>query len=126
MNLKSILLTGAGLLLLALGAVGLFLPVLPTTPFVLASATCLTCNPALRGRVLKIPFFKEYIDNHYSRNGLPRKTVIRSLLFLWSALAISALWVGSAWMAVLLAAIGAAVTAHILHIARPRSGQFKK
>lgn len=121
MRLKTILLTGAGLLLLALGAIGLFLPVLPTTPFVLASAYCLTCNPKLRARIMRIPFFREHLENYQSHRGLPRGIVVRSLGFLWGMLALSAFLLRSGWMALGLMAIGAAVTAHILWIAKPKA-----
>lgn len=120
MKIKTILLTGAGLLLLALGAIGLFLPVLPTTPFVLASAYCLTCNPKMRARIMKISFFREHIENYQSRKGLPRKTVIRSLVFLWGMLTLSSILMHSGWMALMLAVIGTGVTIHILHIAKPK------
>ena len=125
MRIKTMLLTVAGLLLLALGAIGLFLPVLPTTPFVLASAYCLTCNPKLRARIMKIPFFREHIENYQSRKGLPRNTVIRSLVFLWGMLTLSVILMRSGWMALLLAVIGIAVTTHILWIAKPKDDMVK-
>ena len=125
MRIKTMLLTVAGLLLLALGAIGLFLPVLPTTPFVLASAYCLTCNPKLRARIMKIPFFREHIENYQSRKGLPRNTVIRSLVFLWGMLTLSVILMRSGWMALLLAVIGIAVTTHILWIAKPKDVMVK-
>ena len=86
MNIRTILLTGAGLLLLALGAIGVFLPVLPTTPFVLAGVGCLSGTPKLRAKVLQISFFREYFENYQNRNGLSTKIVIKSLVYLWGML----------------------------------------
>lgn len=121
MNVKTILLSGLGLFFLGLAAIGLVLPVLPTTPFVLLSAACFTSNPRLRTRVMKIKFFKEYIENYEQRNGLSRKTVAKSLIWLWGMLLLSMLLMKILWISLLLSAIGTAVTAHILWISKPRS-----
>jgi len=121
MSLKNILLSAAGLVLLAMGAIGLALPVWPTTPFVLAAAGCFANNPKLRARVMRISFFREYLENYRDRKGLSRRTVFKSLCFLWGMLALSAYFAGNAWIIAGLAAVGAGVTSHILWIARPRS-----
>jgi uncharacterized membrane protein YbaN (DUF454 family) len=123
MGIKSILLAVAGVLLLLLGAIGLFLPVWPTTPFVLAAAGCLSATPRLKAVVLRMPIFREYIENYRTRSGLPRKTVVVSLSSLWGMLALSAALSQRLWLSLLLAAVGAAVTAHILTIAKSRKGK---
>ncbi len=123
MPLRHLLLTAAGLLLLAVGAVGLVLPVLPTTPFWLASAACLTGSPKLRAKVMRIPIFREYVENYQNRRGLPRKIVVKSLSFLWLMLILSMILVQKAWLTLLLIGIGIAVTIHILTMARPKEKQ---
>jgi uncharacterized membrane protein YbaN (DUF454 family) len=107
--------------MLALGAIGLFLPILPTTPFVLVAAACFAGTPALHAHVLKIPFVNAYITNYKTGAGLPRKTVAISLSFLWVTLTASALVSRKLWLALLLAAIGTAVTIHIVIMSRPRA-----
>ncbi len=120
MNLKNVLLAGAGFLLLAMGAVGLVLPVWPPTPFVLAAAGCFVSTPRLHARMMKIPFVNEYIRNYEDKKGLSRKTVAISLILLWGMLLISAFHIQTAWIICCLALVGTAVTAHILSIAKPR------
>ncbi len=120
MKFKSAILTALGWLMLGCGAVGLVLPVWPTTPFVLLAAACFAHNPKLKARVMQIPFFREYLRNYQDRKGLPRKTVIRSLVFLWGMLILSAVLARSPWLAAGLALVGTAVTWHILWVARPR------
>ncbi|NLG25864.1 MAG: DUF454 domain-containing protein [Clostridiales bacterium] len=120
MKLKRAIFTALGFVMLALGAIGVVLPVWPTTPFVLLAAACFAYNPRMRSRVMKIPFFREYLRNYDDRKGLPRRTVVRSLIFLWTALLLSSALARSPWLAAGLALVGAAVTAHILWIARPR------
>lgn len=120
MKIKSILLTIAGLLLLVLGAVGLVIPVWPTTPFVIASVGCLSSTPRLRGKIVKIPFFREHIENYRSRKGLDRKTLAISLIFLWGMLLLSMALVHKTVITVILSVVGISVTIHILCVARPK------
>ena len=120
MRVKIILLTGAGFLFLGLGAIGLLLPVWPTTPFALISAACFSCTPRLRAQIMKISFFREHIENYECRTGLSRKTIIISLSYLWGMLFLSMLLIQTSWISFLLFSIGIAVTSHILWMAKAR------
>lgn len=120
MRIKIVLLTGLGFLFLGLGAVGIVVPVWPTTPFVLLSAACFSGSPALRSRLLRLPFFREHIENYEKKTGLSRKTLAISLTWLWGMLLLSTLLVRKLWLAVLLICIGAAVTGHLLWMSRAR------
>jgi uncharacterized membrane protein YbaN (DUF454 family) len=115
-----LLLAAAGFILLAIGAVGVVVPILPTTPFVLVAAGCFAATPSLHRRVMKIPLVGEYVRNHEQGVGIPRRTVAVSLAFLWIMLCASALAVHKTWVICILAAVGAAVTIHILCVAKPR------
>ena len=105
--------------MLAFGVVGLFLPVWPTTPFVLVASICFASNPALHARIMKIPFVGEYIRNYKERKGISKKTMVVSLIFLWAMLTLSALYIGRPSIMILLAIIGMAVTIHIVYVSRP-------
>lgn len=118
--MKSILLTISGFLLLGVGFVGVFLPLLPTTPFVLAASACFTGNPTLRNKLLRSKFFHEHVTNYQQRTGLKKSTVFISLAVLWGGLSTSMIAMGKLWAVFLLSAVGIAVTVHILWIARPR------
>jgi len=120
LRIKVILLTGCGFLFLGLGAIGLLLPIWPTTPFVLVSAACFSCTPRLRAEIMKIGFFREHIENYESRTGLSRKTVAISLSYLWGMLLLSMLLMQKLHGTLLLLLIGAAVTSHILWMAKAR------
>lgn len=121
MNLKRRLLIGLGFIFLLIGAIGVFFPVLPTTPFVLLAAGCFTSSKRLSDWLIRSKLFGEYIINYRERNGLRRKTVIISLSFLWAMLIISILCMHSIWSLILLTCVGVAVTIHILWIARPKT-----
>lgn len=118
--MKNILLTGSGIVFLLLAAIGLFIPIWPTTPFVLLAAGCLSTAPRLQQKVLKIPFFKEHIENYQTRQGLSKKTFITSLVFLWGMLILSMILKKQLWFTLLLSAVGIGVTIHIVWISKRR------
>ena len=120
MSLKTMLLTGLGFLFLGLGAIGLLLPVWPTTPFVLVSMACFSSSPHMRARIMKIPFFREHMENYRCRAGLTRKTVYLSLGWLWGMLLLSMVLLETLWLTLLLFFIGIAVTVHILCMAKAK------
>jgi uncharacterized membrane protein YbaN (DUF454 family) len=109
-----------GFVFLLIGAIGIFFPILPTTPFVLVAAGCFTSSKRLSEWLNKSKLFGEYITNYRERNGLSNRTVIRSLAFLWIMLMISAIVIHSLWAVILMPCIGIAVTTHILFIAKPK------
>lgn len=118
MEIKSYVRTGIGFTLLGLGAIGLVLPVWPTTPFVLASFACFSSSPKIRTQILQVHFFREYIENYEKGKGLSAKTVRLSLLWLWSMLVGSMFIVKETWLTILLILIGISVSIHILWISR--------
>ncbi len=120
MHLKIILLTALGFLFLALGAIGLLLPIWPTTPFVLVSVACFSASPRIKAQILRIPFFREHVENYELRNGLSPKTFCLSMLWLWGMLGLSMILMKSPGMALLLFLIGVSVTIHILHISKAK------
>ncbi len=125
LRIKVVLLTVLGFLFLGLGAIGLLFPVWPTTPFVLVAAACFSGTPYLRKKIMQIGFFREHIENYENRNGLSQKTITISLVYLWGMLLLSALLVRKLWLVLLLAVVGIAVTAHLLYMAKGKTGAEK-
>lgn len=119
MKLSLILKLTLGFLALGLGAVGLLLPVWPTTPFVLAALACFSSAPGVRAKILHIRFFREYYESYTEGKGLRRGTVTVSFVFLWGMLLLSTIMLQSLLIGGILLAVGAAVTLHLLWIARP-------
>lgn len=120
MRLKNGMLIGLGFVFFAMGAVGVVLPVWPTTPFLLCAAACFSCAPKLRKKMMEIPFFGQHIRNYQDRKGLEKKTVTVSLLFLWIMLMLSCIVIGNGKITLALFLVGGAVTMHILYMARPK------
>lgn len=116
--MKNALLRVCGVLLLSLGMLGVFLPILPTTPFVLVGSGCLgSASPRLLKRLEKRRYFGEFIRNYRQKSGISRKTRIIALCWLWGALSVSAIVAAKLQITLVLLVVGIAVSIHILTIA---------
>ena len=83
----------AGLVCVGLGSVGIVLPILPTTPFLLAAAACF-CKSSTRmyNWLLNNKWFGEYIRNYKEGRGLPIRTKVTALTVLWATILFSTIF----------------------------------
>ena len=82
-----------GTLALALGFIGLFLPVIPTTPLVLVAAACyMRGSERLHGWLLESKWFGETIRTYQAGQGLRKATKIRSFTLMWIVIIVSAVF----------------------------------
>ena len=112
------LLMAAGSLSVGLGVLGVFLPVLPTTPFLLLAAVCFSrSSERLHRWLLGNRWFGPYVRNYVEGRGLPRRVKIVTLVLLWLSLGYAALVVtGNVWVRVLFAGVAAGVTWHVVRL----------
>ena len=69
-----------GIIFLGVGIIGIVLPVLPTTPFILLASFCLAeGSDRINNRFKKTKIYREYILN-FKENGLTKKQKIRIVL----------------------------------------------
>ncbi len=115
-KIKKSLFVVAGTIFLALGCVGIALPVLPTTPFLLLSAACYYKGSERMHRwILNNRWFGNYIRNYKEGKGLPFKTKIFTLAVLWLAIGYSAFFVVNMFVfQVVLFAIAFGVSLHLI------------
>jgi uncharacterized membrane protein YbaN (DUF454 family) len=111
-----IFLTIIGLLSLGLGILGAFLPVLPTTPFLLLSATLfLKSNKGLYNWLMNHPRLGPYIRNFLEHRAIPLRVKVISVSLVWITLIYCAVCVAEHWtLRTLFIVIAIAVSAHIL------------
>lgn len=115
MKLKKMLLISVGLIALLLGTIGIILPILPTTPFVLLAAGCFSLSsPGLTQMLRRNQYLGSYIDNYMNKTGVPKRVKIRAIIFLWVGLAISIWLIGKWIMTIVLIIIGSGVTIHLV------------
>ena len=110
---------------LVLGAIGMVLPILPTTPFLLASAACFfKSSPRMYNWVLKNKWFGEYIRNYREGRGIPMKTKITALTVLWITIVFSSFFLLNRFlppqlvlpMQLIMLAVAIGVSMHILKL----------
>jgi uncharacterized protein len=112
------LLIFAGVISLGLGVLGMFLPLLPTTPFLLLSASCFgRSSPRLHRWLLSHPWFGSYVKNYKDHRAIPLKAKILGLAVLWTTMGYSAIFIMDRKVVVaVLLLVGIAVSAHILRL----------
>jgi len=113
---KKYLYIGLGTLFLGLGTLGIFLPLLPTTPFWLL--TCwfyIRSSEKLYNKVMANRYFGSYIRAYVVDKSIPLKGKIITLVVMWVAMICSAIFfVNVLWLRILLIVIAIGVTWHIL------------
>ena len=84
-----------GIIFLCLGIIGIALPVLPSTPFVLLASFCLAKgSERINRRFQKTKIYNDYISN-FKENGLTKKQKIRIVLTADLMLLISGYFAGN-------------------------------
>jgi uncharacterized membrane protein YbaN (DUF454 family) len=106
---------GLGFLCVVLGIIGIFLPLMPTTVFLLLAAWFFAhSSPKSREWLLNHPILGKSIGNYIKHKGITRKTRLKALGMLWTTLAISMYFSWNIWyVPVLLTIIGIGVSAHL-------------
>jgi uncharacterized membrane protein YbaN (DUF454 family) len=103
-----------GSIALALGIIGIPLPILPTTPFLLAAAFCyargsMRCHAWLmRNHILSAFLISGKV-------GMPRSLKLMMLAFVWAACLLSFLiFAREMWQQIVVLLVGIAMTAYLL------------
>lgn len=111
--MRRIVYLAAGFLSLGLGAVGMFLPLLPTVPFVILAAFCFArSSPALEARLMDHAHFGPHIRRWRERGAISRRgkkaaltafafSALLALLlapFPWFLIPIVAALIGGSWI----------------------------
>ena len=114
-RLKKSFFVVAGSLFLVLGCIGIVLPILPTTPFLLLSAACYyNGSDRMHRWLLNNRWFGSYIRNYKEGKGLQLKAKVFTLALLWLVIGYSALFIVNILIVQLvLFAIAVGVTLHI-------------
>ena len=117
-KLKRRLLIAAGTISTAIGIVGIFVPILPTTPFLLlAAAFYLRSSQKLYDRLLNNRFIGAYVRNYLQGKGMPWKVKMITILLLWITITGSIIFaVQGLIIRAILLIIAIGVSVHILLI----------
>ncbi len=98
-----------------LAFLGAFLPLLPTTPFLLLASACFVrSSPRLHNWLRTNRLFGKYLRDYEDGRGIPLRGKVAILLLMWGSLAWSMLRVRLPVLAGLLALIGIGVTVYLV------------
>ncbi|MCD4812901.1 YbaN family protein [bacterium] len=116
-TIKKYLLISLGFVSLGLGIVGIFLPILPTAPFLILTAFCfMQTSQRLHHWLIHNKIVGSYILDYFKYRAITGKTKIIALIWLWGSMGISMYLVPRFYIKLLLAAIAAGVSFHILSL----------
>lgn len=112
------LLVYSGTFFLVIGIIGIFIPILPTTPFLLLAAACYARgSKKFYNWLINNKWLGEYIKNYREGKGIPSKIKILSITFLWVTIAFSTfIIVSNLLIQIIMIIIAVGVTIHILTI----------
>lgn len=108
-------LQAVGLLSLVLGVIGILLPLLPTTPFLLLAAACFMRSSRrfylwLVGHPYLGPWIRDYLDGE----GIPLKGKIYAIGIMWTSILLSCYLIPLTSVRLLMLASAVLVTVYIL------------
>jgi len=106
-----------GVLALVLGVIGIVVPLLPTTPFLLLAAACFARgSQRMHGWLLNNPVFGKFISDYEQGKGIPARAKALALLMMWSSLLLAAWRYESLTVHLVLLAVGAGVSIYLLRL----------
>jgi len=125
---KRRLLIVAGTLSTGLGIIGIFIPILPTTPFLLLAAACyMRSSERFYQWLINNRVFGAYIRNYIEGRGMPIRIKIFTILLLWLAIGLSiAFGVQNTVVRIVLICVAIGVTAHIVLIRKRKVEDIQK
>jgi len=108
----------SGILLVAIGVIGIFLPILPTTIFlILASACFIKSSPQANEWLRNHKILGIYIKNYQDKSGLRIKAKVFNIVLLWiMILSLAYFFTEEIFIKLLLIAIAIGVTIHLLMV----------
>ena len=116
-----ILLITFGTFFVGVGIAGIFIPVLPTTPFLLISAALYArSSTRFYNWLINNRIFGKFIKDYREGKGIPLRLKIITIILLWITIGCSVVFaIDILWVRILLVVIAVGVTIHIIRI-RPK------
>ena len=112
--LRRLVYFGIGAVSVVLGVIGIFVPLWPTTCFLLLAAWCFARSSRRAERWLyENRLFGRYLADYRERGVVSPRVRITTVVTLWIFIGVSAVVLREAWVAALLVLIAGAVTLHL-------------
>jgi len=117
MQIRKTLLIICGFLFVGLGILGIFLPILPTTPLLLLAAACFARSSSrFHHWLLHNRWFGAYIRNYREGRGISLLHKVITISLLWLTIGFTIFMVPHWWIGLILFGIASGVTLHLLRV----------
>lgn len=115
-SFRKAFLIAAGILCLVLGVAGIFLPLLPTTPFFLLAAACFfRSSEPLYAWLINHKLFGKRIQYYRVYKAISLRSKLLSLGLLWLTIGYSMFFVAKIfWLKIILFLVAAGVSTHLI------------
>ncbi len=115
-RLKALISIGLAYFFLIMACLGVVLPILPTTPFLLLSIYLfIRSSPKGAKMILRNRVLAPYVLSYFSKKGIPTNILLRTLLLLWGLLALSGIvFTQNIYLRILFVVIGFSVSIHLI------------
>ena len=111
---KNLLLIIIGWISVGLGVIGVVLPLLPTTPFILLAASCFAkSSPRFHYWLVNHTFFGPIVRNFSHNEAIPRDICIRVIVFITCTLGLTIFLINQLWVTVTLSVLGIIFCAYL-------------
>jgi uncharacterized protein len=126
-TLSKMIFIAAGTLSVGLGVVGILLPLMPTTPFLLLAAFFYSrSSDRFYHWLVTNRWFGDYIRDYREGRGIRRRHKMTAITTLWVAILFSTWLVSLWWVGVILFIIASCVTMHLLWMKTRTEDEAKK
>jgi len=106
-----------GVLAVLLGVIGIFLPLLPTTPFILLAAACFARgSDRMHSWLLSHRLFGQLLRNYQAGRGIPARAKVLALAMMWPSLGYAMWRFDNAWLRLVLLLVGACISVYLLRL----------
>lgn len=84
----------AGSISLVIGAIGIIIPLLPTTPLIILAAFCYgKASPTLHHWIISNRYFGHYIQDYQAGKGVPFRIKCLAVFIVWTSVLFSLLFI---------------------------------
>jgi uncharacterized protein len=117
-DIRKYILITLGTIFVVLGAIGMFLPLMPTTVFLLLAAYCYSrSSERFYNWLITNRWCGEYIRNWREGRGMTAAHKVKALVLLWASIAFSTWFTGGKlWLTAILVVVAGGVTVYLLSV----------
>lgn len=117
-KIKKVTLIACGHILTVIGVIGIFLPILPTMPFLLLAAVCFYKSSRKHyNRMINTKFIGTHLKNYLENKEMSKGAKIFSIVFLWSSILLSVVFfVKNIYLRIFVLLVAVFVTIHLVNL----------